>query len=51
MNTQIEDTIDTIYIIKEKKGSGGTSSVFLVQTKNSNENLLLKYSKMKMMIR
>ena len=45
MNTQIEDTIDTIYIIKEKKGSGGTSSVFLVQTQNSNEKYVAKILK------
>ena len=38
-----EDTINSKYIIKSKKGSGGTASVFLVKPINENITYAAKF--------
>ena len=42
MDSEPEDTIDSKYIIKSKKGSGATSTAFIVKERNNNEEYIAK---------
>ena len=45
MKNQIEGTIDTKYLILEKKGSGGTANAFLVKQKGNETEYIAKVLK------